>query len=102
MTTRITARHCDISEELRTRAAAVLDRLGGLTSGAADATIVFDVAPSASTAEIRMRGPNGETLVAKGEDKDHRSALDRAEGKIRRQLDKAVPGKRGRGAKDVA
>jgi ribosome-associated translation inhibitor RaiA len=49
-----------------------------------------------------MRGPNGETLVAKGEDKDHRSALDRAEEKIRRQLDKAVPGKRGRGAKDVA
>jgi ribosomal subunit interface protein len=102
MTTSITARHCEISEELRERAEAILARLGGLIAAPLDGTVVFDVAPTASTAEIRLRGGRGESFNATGEDKDHRSALDRAEEKIRRQLDKTAQAKRGRGAKDVA
>jgi ribosomal subunit interface protein len=102
MTTSITARHCEISDELRERASMILTRLGGLVADPVDGTVVFDVAPTASTAEIRLRGGKGENFNATGEDKDHRSALDRAEEKIRRQLDKTVQAKRGRGAKDVA
>ncbi len=102
MTTSITARHCEISDELRTRAEAILERLGVLIGTPLIGTVVFDVAPTASTAEIRARGPKGENFVATGEDKDHRSALDRAEEKIRRQVDKQDQGKRGRNAKDVA
>jgi ribosomal subunit interface protein len=102
MTTSITARHCEISDELRARASTILSRLGSLVSDPVDGTVVFDVAPTASTAEIRLRGGKGENFNATGEDKDHRSALDRAEEKIRRQLDKTAQAKRGRGAKDVA
>ncbi len=102
MTTSITARHCEISEELRARAEAILARLSGVITAPVDGTVVFDVAPTASTAEIRLRGGKGETFNASGEDKDHRSALDRAEEKIRRQLDKSAQARRGRGAKDVA
>jgi ribosome-associated translation inhibitor RaiA len=40
--------------------------------------------------------------LATGEEKDHRTALDRAEDKIRRQLEKSTQAKRGRGAKGAA
>jgi ribosome-associated translation inhibitor RaiA len=33
--------------------------------------------------------PRGEVLVAKGEGADHRTALDRAEEKLRRQVERA-------------
>jgi ribosomal subunit interface protein len=101
MNTNITARHCEISEELRARAATVLTRLSGLVARAEEGAVVFDVAPSLSTAEIRLTG-GGESYVATGEEKDHRSALDRAEDKIRRQLEKSPQAKRGRGAKGAA
>jgi ribosome-associated translation inhibitor RaiA len=45
---------------------------------------------------------SGETVRATGEERDHRTALDRAEDKIRRQLDKATQARRGRGAKGAA
>jgi ribosome-associated translation inhibitor RaiA len=101
MRTTISARHCEISEELRGRADAVLTRLTALVSRPVDGTVVFDVAPQLATAEIRIHGSAGEDFVATGEARDHRSALDRAEQKIRRQLEKSAAAKRGRGAKDA-
>lgn len=100
MNTTITARHCEISDELRARAESVLTRLGGLVNKAVEGAVIFDVAAGLSTAEIRLKG--GENYVASGEEKDHRTALDRAEDKIRRQLDKANQARRGRGAKGAA
>ncbi len=97
----ITARHCEISDELKQRAQAVLDRLESLASRSLDGTLVFDVAPTSATAEIRVKGGRGEPLVATGEARDHRSALDRAEDKIRRQLEKEAVNHRGRGARDA-
>jgi ribosomal subunit interface protein len=95
----ITARHCDISEDLRERAAVVLNRLAGHVPRAVDGAVVFDNSPTAQ-AEIRLHGP-GEMFVAVGEDKDHRSALDRAEEKVKRQLEKnASQSRRARGMKD--
>jgi ribosomal subunit interface protein len=96
----ITARHCDVPEELRARAAAVLERLATLVSRPVDGTVVFDVSAGRATAEIRLTGRGGAS-VATGEEKDHRTALDRAEDKIRRQLEKGAQAKHGRGAKDA-
>jgi ribosomal subunit interface protein len=101
MNTTITARHCEISDELRTRANAVLTRLNGLVSRAVDGAVIFDTAAGKATAEIRLTG-SGENYFATGEEKDHRTALDRAEDKIRRQLEKSSQAKRGRGAKGAA
>lgn len=96
----ITARHCDISEDLRERAAVVLNRLAGHVPRAVDGAVVFDNSPTAQ-AEIRLHSGPGEVLVARGEDKDHRSALDRAEEKVKRQLEKiASQARRVRGIKD--
>lgn len=101
MTTTISARHCDISEELRQRAESVLQRLNGLVNRPVDGTVVFDMSPQPSV-EIRIHSSSGELFVATGEDKDHRSALDRAEDKVKRQLDKHITARRHRGgAKDA-
>ena len=88
MHTTITARHCDISEELRQRAEAVLQRLGGLAARPVDGTVVFDLGPSSHSAEVRLHVAKGDLFVATGEGSDHRSALDRAEDKIRHQIDR--------------
>jgi ribosomal subunit interface protein len=103
MHTTITARHCEISEELRARADAVLRRLGELAERPVDGTIVFDVAANAFQAEIRLHVSRGDTFVGTATEKDHRSALDRAEEKVRRQLDKTdQPVHRNRRAKKDA
>lgn len=92
----ITARHCEISDELRARATEVLNRLGGLADRPVDAAVVFDKGPNLLQAEIRLHVSRGDTLVGTGEGKDHRTALDRAEEKVRRQLDKLDPGSKSR------
>jgi ribosomal subunit interface protein len=89
MQTTITARHCEISEALRERALTVVERLGNIASRPIEATVVFDVEGPLQTAELRLHVSRGEVLVAKGEAEEHRSALDRAEEKLRKQLEKA-------------
>jgi ribosomal subunit interface protein len=89
MQTTITARHCEISDALRERAIAVLERLGAIASRPIEATVVFDAEGVQQTAELRLHVARGEVLVAKGEAEDHRTALDRAEDKLRRQVEKA-------------
>ena len=90
MRTVITALHCEIPEALRERAEAIGDRLGHLAPRGHECVIVFDVegANSMATAEVRLHIPRGKWLVARGEDIDHRTALDRAEEKLRHQLEK--------------
>jgi ribosomal subunit interface protein len=89
MQTTITARHCEISEALRERALAVVERLGNIATRPIEATVVFDVEGQLQTAELRLHVSRGEVLVARGEAEDHRTALDRAEDKLRKQLEKA-------------
>lgn len=103
MRTTISARHCEISDELRERAGAVLQRLMGLVTRPVDATVVFDVAAQLQTVEIRIHAGTGELFVATADDKDHRTALDRAEDKVKRQLEKSAGARRGgRSTKDAA
>jgi ribosomal subunit interface protein len=89
MQTTITARHTEISETLRDRALTVAERLGNIATRPIEATVVFDTEGLQQTAELRLHIPRGEVLVAKGEAEDHRTALDRAEEKLRKQLEKA-------------
>src|SRR5688572_6371500 len=93
------ARHWETPTELRTRADEVCRRLGAQTRRPLEAAVTFDVDGHEATAEIRLHSARGDLFVATGEGKDHRSALDRAEDKLRRQLEKrhTRPG-RGRAA----
>jgi ribosomal subunit interface protein len=89
MRTTITVRHCEVTESLRERAQAVTDRLEQLSPHALEATVVFDVGPLAHTVEIRLHARGRKMLVGRGEGPDHRTALDRAEERLRPQLLKA-------------
>lgn len=99
MQTTITARHCEISDALRERARTVVERLGALADRPIESAVVFDTDGKRATAELRLHVARGEVLMAHGEADDHRTALDRAEEKLRRQLDKVSP--RGRRSRDI-
>ena len=99
MQTTITARHCEIPDALRERARTIVERLGTLAHRPIESAVVFDTEGKQATAELRLHASRGEVLIARGEADDHRTALDRAEEKLRRQLDKASP--RGRRSRDV-
>lgn len=88
MQTTITVRHCEISDALRERAISVVERLGGLAPRPMETTVVFATDGAEQTAELRLHLAHGEVLVAKGEGADHRTALDRAEEKLRRQVER--------------
>lgn len=90
MQTTITARHFEISDGLRERADTIMARLESAAPRPVSNHIVFDVEGSVYVAEIRLHLSSGEIMVASGEGTDHRSALDRAEEKLRSQLRKAV------------
>ena len=95
MQTTISVRHCEIPEGLRERAITVGERLGKATPRSMDMTVLFDTDGTAATAELRLHVSGGEILIAKGEGPDHRTALDRAEGKLRRQVQRASERPRG-------
>lgn len=90
MRTTISVRHCEISEALHERARAVTRRLAQLSPHALDATVVFDAGALACTVEIRLHARGRKVLIGAGSAQDHRTALDRAEEKLRAQLKKAV------------
>ncbi len=90
MQTIITARHCEISDPLRARALSVVQRLDNSASQAMEMTVVFGTEGPQQTVELRLHLAGGEILVAKGEAPDHRTALDRAEEKLKRQVEHAT------------
>lgn len=86
----VSARHCEVSDALRQRASDVGERLAELSPHALDATVVFDQAPLMHTVEIRLHARRRKMLVGVGQGPDHRTALDRAEEKLRVQLMKVA------------
>ena len=64
-------------------------RLGNIATRPIEAAVVFDTEGPLQTAELRLHISRGEVLVAKAEAEEHRTALDRAEDKLRKQLEKA-------------
>ena len=84
----ITARHCEISEELRARARVLLERLGKVAGRPHDGSMTFEEDHGAASTELRLHTARGVVHVASAVGADHRSALDRAMARLRRQLDK--------------
>ena len=89
MQTTITARHCEIPDTVRDRAVRVAERLGALASRPVDAAVIFQADGIGRVAELRLHDSRGELFVATAAAADHRTALDRAAAKLRRQLEKA-------------
>lgn len=84
----ITKRHCEISDELKSRAKQLIDKLAKVASRPQSAEVVFDEDHGAKTVEIVFVLPRGQTKFAKAESDDFRTALDRAVDKVRNQLHK--------------
>lgn len=91
MQTTVTARHCDIPDDIRERARDMADKLARLAHRPQRMEILFDEGHQRRVVELRMRLPRGQTLVATAEETDFKSALDRAVEKLRTQLEKADP-----------
>ena len=88
METMITARHGEIADILRTRAERVMERLARLAARPTAAHVTFGLDHQRSTVEIRLIAARDVIHVASADAADHRTALDRAVAKLRRQLDK--------------
>jgi ribosomal subunit interface protein len=88
MDTMITTRHGEIADALRVRAGRVVERLARLANRPTAAHVTFDLAHQRATVEVRLVAARGAVHVASADARDHRTALDRAAAKLRRQLDK--------------
>lgn len=84
----ITKRHCEISDEMKARVNKVVNKLAKVASRPQSAEVIFDEDHGAKMVEIVLVLPRGKTKVAKAEEKDFRTALDRAAEKVRSQLNK--------------
>ncbi|HEU4761163.1 MAG TPA: HPF/RaiA family ribosome-associated protein [Gemmatimonadales bacterium] len=89
MKTTITARHCEISDTLRQRAESVTERLSVVALHPIDASVIFDQDGPSCTAELQFRVARDAPLIASAAAEDHRTALDRAEEKMRRQIQRS-------------
>jgi ribosomal subunit interface protein len=87
--TTVTARHCEIPDEVRTRAEEVAEKLARMAHRPQRMEIVFDDVHQRRVAELKMWLPRGQALVATAEEGDFRTALDRAAEKLRAQLEKS-------------
>ena len=86
MRTTISARHVAVDDALRLRTERVLERLGHFASRAVEATAVFDTIGGQPAAELRLNCAGKPTLVSIAAADAHRSALDKAEARMKRQL----------------
>jgi ribosome-associated translation inhibitor RaiA len=88
MRTTITVRHCEASDELRARARELIARLSKLAPRPHDAQVIFLEDHGGAAVEVRLHAARGQVYVGTADGADHRSALDRAVARVRRQLDK--------------
>src|SRR2546425_8452355 len=96
----ITARHCEIPDELRARARERLERLARIAPRPHDGRVVFVADHGRPTVEVRLHTARGAVHVGTARGADHRTALDLAVAKVRRQLDKASTRRRGPATRD--
>jgi len=88
MKTTITARHCEIPADLRTRASDLIDRVSKLAHRPQSAEVIFDNDHQSKVVELILHLPRGQTRVASAEADDFQTALDRALDKLKHQLGK--------------
>ncbi|HEY6110671.1 MAG TPA: HPF/RaiA family ribosome-associated protein [Gemmatimonadales bacterium] len=89
----VTARHCDVTPDLRLRARALVERLAKVAPRPHDGQVIFSENHGVAAAELRLHTARGIVFVGRADGIDHRTALDRAAARVRRQLDKS-PAKR--------
>ncbi len=98
----VTARHCEIDNLLRDRAAQLIERAAKLAWRPQRAEIVFDNDHKRQIVELHLYMPRDNVHVASAEASDFRTALNRAAEKLRNQLDKlpSRPASRRRAAEE--
>jgi ribosomal subunit interface protein len=84
----ITTRHCDIPEDLRARARARLERLGQRAPRSHHIKLIFSAEHGQPSVELELHTSRRQVHFATGEGADHRTSLDRAVAKLRRQIGK--------------
>ncbi len=88
MRTTVTARHCEIPDDLKERAATLVEKVARAAHRPQRADVIFDVDHGRKVVELQLVLPRGRVRVATAEDDDFRSALDAAVAKLRNQLGK--------------
>jgi len=85
----ITARHCEVADDVRERASEMAARLMKIAHRPQTMEIVFDDEHARKHVELRLSLPRGQVLVASAGAEDFRTALDRAVEKLRPQLERS-------------
>ncbi len=82
----ITARHTEIDGELRAHTRELVEKVVKLARRPHHAQVVFTEDHGEAAVEIAVHVPRGRIHIAKSQAADHRSALDAAIARIKRQL----------------
>src|SRR5216683_2525745 len=82
----ITARHTAIDDDLRAHARELVEKVAKLVRRPHHAQLIFTEEHGEAGVEIAVHVPRGRVHVAKSQAVDHRSALDAAIARIKRQL----------------
>lgn len=82
----ITARHTEIDDDLRAIAQDLIEKATKVLRRPQHAQVVFTEDHGEAAVEIEVHAPRGKVIVAKSQGADHRSALDLAVARIKRQL----------------
>ena len=88
MRTTVTARHCEIPDELKERAEALVAKAAKQANRPQRAEVIFDADHGRKVVELQLYLPQGRVKLASAEDGDFKSALDAAVNKLRSQLGK--------------
>ncbi len=91
MDVKITARHCEVDDDVRDRAVEQLRKVARVATRPQRAEIVFDRDHDRDIAEFQLHLAGGKVCVSTAEASNFRTAIDRAIAKLRNQLDK-MPG----------
>lgn len=82
----ITARHTEIDDDLRAHARELVEKVAKLARRPHHAQVILTEDHGEAGVEIEVHVPRGRTHVAKSQAADHRSALDLAIARIKRQI----------------
>lgn len=82
----ITARHTEIDDELRAHTRELVAKIVKLVRRPHHAQVIFTADHGEAGVEIEVHAPRGRVHVARSEAADHRTALDAAIARVKRQL----------------
>ena len=86
MKTTITARHCEISDALKSRAGVLIERVSKRAKRPQRAQVTFDSDNRRKLVEVILHLPRGQTRVASAEGDDFLTVLERAVAKLKHQV----------------